>query len=316
MKKIFFIILAVIVVILVFSLGTFGVEAESVLSGYENTRRYAQDAKMLTVAVDTYKAEVDKQAEIEKKLESREPSDVTMLGSYGTVLSHEDYENYTESLVVAEPGSFPYADYTGNYGNKLTKEMSTAAKFDEVLHYLKDPDTTDGNEIELYLAGQCAAFANWYVNQVSYRDIVEDSDKYLLYGIGYVNLSVLPSDEDGTYWVSHISSGVYLNDADAAKKFFNNVTPGTFVRVGKGYHSYIILGADDSRVIMYDCNTNGDVYGSNAILLHDMTWEDFVERTHLAKGIYIVMSPPNTNLPDGCFNTKDGEIKNAKEATN
>lgn len=63
--------LGIIVVILVFSLGSWGVNADAVIQGYDQTRRYAQDAKLLTSAVTEYKeiaqAEIDYQNKIEEQ---------------------------------------------------------------------------------------------------------------------------------------------------------------------------------------------------------------------------------------------------------
>ena len=63
--------LGIIVVILVFSLGSWGVNADAVVQGYDQTRRYAQDAKLLTSAVTEYKeiaqAEIDYQNKVEEQ---------------------------------------------------------------------------------------------------------------------------------------------------------------------------------------------------------------------------------------------------------
>lgn len=315
MKKIFFIILAVIVVILVFSLGTFGVEAESVLSGYENTRRYAQDAKMLTVAVDTYKETVQVKLNDEERRKNAVPDEVESLGAYGKLLSDEDYEKYTE-------GVYMYADvkYYWEGTSPIKQDKSLAAKMNTVNEWSETPNIinylTDTN-LSCKTAGtkeiaidngetiQCAAFADIYTNQTTYKEIVITG--------GY-NVQNKIYNYTDTCWKSE--TGVYLNTAEEAINFFTDVTPGTFIRTKDRGHSYIILGADTNEIVFYDCNSHHDC----GICLHKCTWDEFVNnyKSAWASSIILVISPPNTQLPQGCQDNFGavGDIINAKEATN
>lgn len=308
MKKIFFIILAVIVVILVFSLGTFGVEAESVLSGYENTRRYAQDAKMLTVAVDTYKEEVEKKVADEEKLKETEPVGYSELSPYGTIDEHSVYEGYTDGLVISNDPKMYVSSTMRTDGNEdvyPTDEngRAAAARFDSTLHYLTSNDTacdgTMNTELRLYSSRQCAAFGAYYVNQVLYKEDIDVPNwKYLVGAANTDSASFLKGTN--TCWKANTPIN-YLYNTEELKKFFTNVTPGTFVRSDPN-HSYIILGADDERVILYDCNQDMKC----GIKLHDWTWEELSSDHQVyVQGIHTVIAPPGTQLPYGCTRTFD-----------
>lgn len=317
MKKIFFVILAVIVVILVFSLGSFGVEADAVMSGYENTRRYAQNSKMMTVAVDTYKAEVEKKVEYEKTIAEREPADFSSLGKFGEVKEDSEYINYTDTLYM----SSDYTIYPESNANVLPEEdrslgadFAPQHEFNVTVtprNYLSEDGGDCGgvdyvNELNAYGAIQCALFADVYVNQIAYKDIV-------IKGSFNVSSTNVKNYAD-TCWEADTGGYVYLqNDAsgETAKKFFTNVTPGTMVRTLA--HSYVIVGADDSQLIIYDCNAHHDC----GILLHRWTWAEFAYQSAWSGSILGVLAPPNTQLPDGCLSNSGygGTIVNAKEAS-
>lgn len=311
MKKIFFIILAVVVVILVFSLGTFGVEADAVLNGYENTRRYAQDSKMLTVAVDTYKAEVEKKVEDEKKLEETEPIGFSDLPAYGTIGDHSKYEDYTDGLTISnDPKLYlTSAMYEEKYDGDIyptDDEKSAAARFDSILHHLtKNDGVCDGTtetEYRLYWARQCAALGAWYINQVSYKDYLDISNWKFFVGETNVQCATYLVGMN-TCWSTTTKINYYQNE-DELKKFFTNVTPGTLVKSGSLVindkpvygHSYIILGADEERVIIYDCNQDAQC----SIKLSDWTWGELSTHPAFVGAIELVIAPPNTMLPYGC----------------
>lgn len=308
MKKMFFIILAIIIVILVFSLGSFGVEADAVMSGYESTRRYAQNSKMMTVAVDTYKEIVKVKADDEERRENAVPDEVPTLGSYGTLLSDEDYEKYTDGLYFSATAKYCESDSTLSEDKAIAAKMHTKTEWSsgtDIVNYLTTDNTGSGTQLHLYSAWQCAAFADAYTNQISYDDTI------VVTGAAYQSSALLNNYTD-TCWSS--STGVTLNSVDDAKSFFKDVTPGTFVRtsVGDG-HSYIVLGADDENIIFYDANSHGDC----GIQLHKAPWSSFVDnyKTAWATKITTIISPPGTQLPQGCQDKFGavGTIVNAKE---
>lgn len=312
MKKIFFIILAIIIVILVFSLGSFGVEADAVMSGYESTRRYAQNSKMMTVAVDTYKEIVKVKADDEKRRQNAVPNEVPKLGSYGILLSDEDYEKYTDGIFMSPDEKY----YLGK--PPITEQKSLAAKMNTtdnewsspvIINYFTDtnkPCSSEGtNELLIDNGGtrQCAAFADVYMNQIVYDSLII---------CGSENVQPAINSYTDTYWYS--ATGATLNSVDEAKSFFKDVTPGTLVRTWA--HSYIVLGADDSGIVFYDANTHHDC----GIELHRSDWEDFTNMNYhesWATKISTVLSPPDTQLPQGCQDKFGavGTIINAKEGS-
>ena len=310
MKKIIIIALAIVVVVLVFSLGSFGVESEAVLAGYENTRKYASDAKLLTVAVDTYRKVVEDKLEDTERRENATPSETPVLGSSGTLLTPEEYEAYVDALVMlANPDIYPADGLEGERDLPAT-DKSLGAKYDDktpINYYTvgnNSCSTSGEKEIDAYLAMQCASFADVYVNQVSYKEFAADEGSWLIYGAGKPNQITDKSifESMGTYWYS---DGVDLgNDPEAFKYFFYKVTPGTFVRTDPGNnHSYIILGSDDNGLLIYDANSDGNC----GIRLLYKTWSELTAINKKYKGsayatnIVVIIAPPNTQLPQGCY---------------
>lgn len=301
MKKVFFLVLAVIIVILVFSLGSFGVEAEAVLSGYENTRKYANDSKMLTVAVDTYKAEVEKKVEYENTIADRKPTETVSLGKYNELLTDADYEGYTDTLYMSSDKSI-----YGAYGSVIPEEdrnlgayIVIGNDFNEGVslryknYFTKNNtacDNTNKTELNVYESSQCAGFANTYVNQIAYNAIVIKD------GFSPIDTGIQMYKD--TCWEADAGNYVYLKDetGDKAKEFFTNVTPGTLVRTVNP-HSYIILGADDEYIIIYDCNAHKNC----GILLHKWTWAEFAYQSVWSTNIVGILSPPDSELPNGCL---------------
>lgn len=316
MKKVFIAMLAIVIVILSFSLGSWGVENEAVLAGYENTRKYATDAKMLTVAVDTYKNEVDMYIRDEDSRKNFEPSSTIDLGSWNNMLTEEGYEAYTASLYMSSDinmypdGLSGYSDWSSTH--PPAEDRSLAATYDSStpLHYMTTDDktcygATTETELDVYSAIQCAAFGDVYVNQVSYKDEVTDKSKVVIVGSGLGDYQLPGSalfETMGTAWKSDDYGAIsYYNNAKGLHDFFTGVTPGTYVRThGDNNHSYIVLGGDENGLVIYDANACGKEQGCG-ICCRYFTWEELAKKAWYSDRISLIISPPNTKLPAGCY---------------
>lgn len=325
--------LIVFVLIIVVSMVSFGIEADAVIEGYNSTRSYARSAKNLEVSVDTYKDIMDTKIEDVKRRENSEPSVVASLGSYGTLLTPEEYEAYTATLSISNDSAL-YNKAGGDIWP--TSIRSAAAKYSpsgtnvDPLNFLTTDNLTCGGieekELKLYSAWQCAAFADWYVNQVSYKDYVDCFANYVVTGSSWLNVYT-DIVRSGTCWVggdgeqAEANVGARLKDStgNLAKSFFQGVTPGTMVRqyqTTDDWHSYIILGADDQHIVLYDCNWSGGDSGHKCgIKIRELTWEQFGTSKYTAGCIILVVAPPNTSLPQGCLDKSDpqGHIVGGEE---
>lgn len=297
-------ILAVVLIIVILSVVSFGVEAESVIAGYNNTRTYARQAKLLEVSMDNYKDVIDTAASDANRRENAEYTPYADLGEFGNLKTPDVYEAHTVNLAISSDAKMYDADAI----RIPTTDKSMAANYSEdktdkvpPLNYLTSNNQPCKQDYttELYLYGgwECCLFGNWYVNQVSYKDYVKDDASKVVYGDFTVCQPELLK-EMGTCWISDTSGTTFYNNPEAALKFFEGVTPGTLVRTHKSdWHSYIVLGADSKGIILYD----GNMDLKCGVNLTYYTWDQFSSSAALAKDIHGIIAPPNTKLPQGCY---------------
>lgn len=308
-----FLCLGIIVVILLFTFCSFDVNADDVITGYNNTRKYAADAKKLQFAVDNFKEAVEEKQEDEEARNNFAGVEVSDLGKWNQMLTDEQYEAYTSTL------SMPKGEKWASSDKPPTVDIVPAAKMNgEVLISMTDDGTAKRNDSSVdYLGGQqCCGFANWFMTKYMYGEFLKDTTDYPIYG------SFTPSgratEDLGMSWEPEYNIALgFLNDTEGAKEFFWGVTPGTLVRVnsGKGYdHSYIILGADENNIVTYECNQNYTC----GIKLAKYTWEGFAAEGRFVYKLIGIMAPPNTALPTGCTSNaykSMGHVLTADEIT-
>ena len=301
--------LVIIVVMLVFTFSSFGVDSNSVIDGYNSSRVYATKTKAMQASIDVFKSAVNGRIELLDTVDNLQPSTVDTLGAYGTLLSNEEYEAYTASLPDI-PASYPEGTtgaLSGGYGvNVSDKDIPVAAYFDKYVNYLSKTGNADNSHLHesggssancrtLYGAGQCAGFADWYINQVGYGGVGSTDSDFAVKGARTYNQNLAVA------WEAR--STKTFGTADEAKKFFEGVTPGTFVRNYTDIHSYIILGASTDALIVYDCNWGGrsNNGGKCNISLRQVSWDTFMSAPQYCSGIKLIVAPKGTNLPKGCY---------------
>ena len=297
-------ILVVVLIIVILSVVSFGVEAESVIAGYNSTRTYARQAKLLEVSMDNYKDVIDTAASDADRRENAEYTPYADLGEFGNLKTPEVYEAHTVDLVISSDKNM-----YESWGQRIPDtDRSMAANYSEdcnarvtPLNYLTSTNAACGKveavEMNFYASWQCCLFGNWYVNQVSYKDYVKDYDSRVVYDDFTINQPDLLK-EMGTCWVSDSYGTTFYNNPAAAVKFLEGVTPGTLVRTHlENWHSYIVLGADSGGIVLYDGNMDGQC----GVNLTYYTWEQYCANPWLSKDIHGIIAPPNTKLPQGCY---------------
>ena len=315
-------IIGIFVVIIGFTLMPFGIDTVAVVDGYNNTRTYAKDAKTIAVSVDRFKTEIENQQEDIKLRTEMKPSTTKDLGSYGMLLGDTAYEEYTTSL-PSIPASYPEgsAGAVGcNWGtNKSDNDIPVAAKFGQEINFLSKSGKPDSNHLHqtgnatnnecrtLYGAGQCAGFGTWYANDVSYAGVTFEEAVNGYPGFKVAMMHTFTTNPGAVWWNSTNAGGplCYQNKVEKVKEFFTNVTPGTVVRSGESkqaIHTYIILGADDNGLVIYDCNWCGSCAGGRCgIHLRHVTWDAFAANCCYVGSFYGIIAPPGTSLPVGCY---------------
>ena len=321
MKIVVAIALAVVIIILAFTLMPTGADAAEITQGYSNTRQYATSNLQLINSADNYRETVAQEAAYREAEDAYTPISRGELGSYGTLLTDEAYETYTASL-GSIPKSYPKGHPgagSGGYGTTTSdKDIPVAAYFSKTENFLTksgEPDADHQHQYNadnptcrnLYEAGQCAGFADWYINEQGYPTLLMSNQPAVLGALRY--------NEDNTIaWESaDTANGVSLDSEEDAVAFFNGITPGTFIRVdySTNIHSYIVLGASDTDgLIIYDCNVglNAGTVGKCAIRLRKLSWSDFVNTTWMSNNIKLIVAPEGTQLPKGCYNRSLGNI--------
>ena len=316
-------IIGIFIIIVGFSVIPFGTDAASVVDGYNNTRSYAKDAKTLAVSVDNFKNEVEQAHDDQNKRDNNTATSREVLGKYGELLDNSVYITYTQNIIIPKSFDNAYASDAIGYSKTSTVDISGEAVFDtsgEAKNYLTvdgtGPCDNHGDKVEKWRVGgvsergmfgalQCAAFANFYINEVEYKDAelgstvwkpINQSDKITSIA-GLANYGSNTANDDSVAWVSYGKPFVPHSGKDLSE-FFTNVTPGTFVRNKVDVHSYIILGANETEVVIYDCNSDIKC----GIKLHRWTWDEMY-KNHLTyrSNIICVIAPPGTNLPNGCL---------------
>lgn len=305
--KILIAMLVIIVVMLVFTFSSFGVDSNSVIDGYNSSRVYATKTKAMQASIDVFKDAVDTVAAFNEAKENGEAVSFGEFPAYGTLLTDEEYEAFAASLII-QKGSGAN-NYTGTASPDLdiacNANMSTSGNGGAISWFTHDGKKGiygeyGGGDFSLCYAraAQCAGFANFVFEQVSGLN-KPLSDVGIVSSEAKSAVCRFTSTSD-TVGINPLST------AEECRAFFKNVVPGTYVRVAK-YHSYIILGADEKEVVFIDANDDHEC----GILLHRFTWETFASWNALSgtsgHGISFVISP-NGYLPAGCYDKKIGQI--------
>lgn len=291
-----FLCLGIIVVILLFTFCSFDVNADDVITGYNNTRKYAADAKKLQFAVDNFKEEVVERQEDEDARNNFVGVEVSSLGSWDNMLTDSEYEKYTETLIMPADEKLTTTD------KPPTSDIVPSAKMGEsaISYMTYSGKLNNVGDTTVYMLGswQCSGFANWFLTKYMYADLFSSTGEFPIYGSFDVTSNAVVEMQAAWKSETNIQVG-FQGDGESAKKFFHGVAPGTLVRVdtGKGYdHSYIILGAGTDSVVVYECNQDG----CSGIKLTRYTWDAFAVEPRFVHSLIGIMAPPNTNLPTGC----------------
>lgn len=291
-----FLCLGIIVVILLFTFCSFDVNADDVITGYNNTRKYAADAKKLQFAVDNFKEEVVERQEDEDARNNFVGVEVSSLGSWDNMLTDSEYEKYTETLIMTADEKLTTSD------EPPTSDVVPSAKMGEsaisYMTYSGKINNRDDTTVDMVGGKQCCGFANWFLTKYMYADLLSSTGEFPIYGSFDVTSNTVV--EMQAAWKAETNAQVgFLGSGEEAQKFFYGVAPGTLVRVdtGAGYdHSYIILGAGTDSVVTYECNQDYHC----GIKLAKYTWDGFAAEPRFVNSLIGIMAPPNTNLPTGC----------------